>query len=90
MGSLRTVKVLLQSGTPLEVKEPKYGGTPLQWALHGSINSRDAEGNPLNPEADYAGVVKALIETGANIPTEIDDDLAEPVCAALRKPDAAK
>jgi hypothetical protein len=68
MGSLPTVEALLRAGAPLEVKEPQHDATPLNWALHGSVNSRTAEGKPLNRDADHAGVVRALLKTGALIP----------------------
>jgi hypothetical protein len=34
-GSLETVKVLVEAGAPLDVKDSAYGGTPLGWADYG-------------------------------------------------------
>jgi len=35
-GSLETVKVLVEAGAPLDVKDSAYGGTPLGWADYGN------------------------------------------------------
>jgi hypothetical protein len=47
-GQLEVVKLLLAHHAPLEEKDTTYGGTPLGWACHGSMNCR-------NPNGDYPG-----------------------------------
>jgi ankyrin repeat protein len=59
-GRWEVVKLLLAHHAPLEEKDTTYGGTPLGWACHGSMNCR-------NPNGDYPAVVAALIEAGAGI-----------------------
>jgi ankyrin repeat protein len=85
MGYLPIVKILLEAGAPVEISEPQYHAPPLGWALHGSVNSRDREGKPLNPEADYPGIVAALLAAGVTRPEEIDEDLPEDVREVLQQ-----
>jgi ankyrin repeat protein len=59
-GQLETVKFLLTQGAPLEEKDTMYGGTPLGWTCHGSMNCR-------NPKGDYPGIAETLIQAGAEI-----------------------
>jgi hypothetical protein len=59
-GQLEVVKLLLAHHTPLEEKDTTYGGTPLGWACHGSMNCR-------NPNGDYPAIVEALIQAGSEI-----------------------
>jgi hypothetical protein len=55
-----TVEVLLARGAEVNAVEEEHGGTPLVWAIHGSDNSP-------NPKGDYPGVVRLLLEAGADI-----------------------
>lgn len=58
-GDAETVDLLLRRGAPLELRDLSFGGTPLGWALHGSLNSwRRASG-------DHASVVRSLLAAGA-------------------------
>jgi hypothetical protein len=61
----------------------------MAWAIHGSVNSREAEGKPLAQGADYAGVVAALLDAGAKVPVktfaDLRDDLSENVRQLLAK-----
>jgi ankyrin repeat protein/uncharacterized glyoxalase superfamily protein PhnB len=59
-GQLGVVKLLLAHHAPLEEKDTIYGGTPLGWVCHGSMNCR-------NPNGDYPAIVEALIQAGAEI-----------------------
>lgn len=52
------VRLLLDLGAPLEVKDCAYGSTPLGWAAHGSCHCRKADD-------DYLAVVEALLAAGA-------------------------
>lgn len=61
-GNLDMVRALLAHGAPINVFEAEHGGSPLAWALHGSLNSW------LRDKGDYAGVTQALLTAGAQIP----------------------
>jgi hypothetical protein len=57
------VKLLIAHQAPLELRDNNYQGTPLNWALAGTVK------NPwTNPAGDYVGVVKALLAAGAKVP----------------------
>jgi ankyrin repeat protein len=55
-----TVEVLLARGAAVDAVEDEFGGTPLVWAIHGSDNFP-------NPEGDYPGVVRLLLAAGAEV-----------------------
>ncbi len=61
-GNLLMVRTLLAHHAPVNVFEAEHGGSPLAWALHGSLNSW------LRDQGDYPGVVQALLSAGAEIP----------------------
>jgi len=61
-GNLTLVKALIAHDAPINVFEAEHGGSPLAWALHGSLNSWHRE------TGDYVGVTKALLGAGAAIP----------------------
>jgi FOG: Ankyrin repeat len=50
----------------LEVREPRFGGTPLSWCAHGSANCG-------NPHADHAAVARMLIAAGARLDPAMSD-----------------
>jgi hypothetical protein len=50
----------------LELRESTYGGTPLSWCSHGSVNCGD-------PKADHAAVARALLAAGARVGPEMAD-----------------
>ncbi len=56
-GNLDTVKVLLERGAPLEVKN-QYGGTVLGFAVWSAINK-------LRPS--HMEIISVLVEAGANV-----------------------
>ena len=59
-GWRETVEALLSRGAVVDAVEEEHGGTPLVWAIHGSDNSP-------NPKGDYPGVVRLLLEAGADV-----------------------
>jgi ankyrin repeat protein len=61
-GNLPMVQVLLSHNAPINVFETEHGGSPLGWALHGSLNSW------LRDKGDYPAVVRTLLAAGAPIP----------------------
>ncbi len=62
-GNLEMVRVLVSHNAPIDIFEMEHGGSPLGWALHGSLNSWDRD------KGDYAGVTETLLAAGAKIPT---------------------
>lgn len=75
-GNLAMVRTLLAHDAAVNVFESEHGGSPLAWALHGSLHSwhRDS--------GDYAGVALALLEAGASLakserPLEGTEDVLE-------------
>ena len=62
-GHVDTVKALLRRGAPVDVKDKRFGGTPLDWALHGwSERKPDAAANDA-----YHDVVTLLVAAGARV-----------------------
>ena len=61
-GNLAMVRALLNHGALINVFENEHGGSPLAWALHGSLHSW------LREKGDYPGVTQALLAAGAQIP----------------------
>ena len=61
-GNLAMVNTLLAHNAPVNVFETEHGGSPLAWALHGSLNSWHRE------KGNYPGVTRALLAAGAAIP----------------------
>jgi len=61
-GNLPMVRALLDHNALVSVVETEHGGTPLAWALHGSLHSWHRH------RGDYPGVAHALLAAGAAIP----------------------
>jgi len=62
-GHVDTVKVLLRRRAPVDVKDKRFGGTPLGWALHGwSERKTDAAANNF-----YHDVVTLLVAAGTPV-----------------------
>lgn len=61
-GNLAMVRALLRHNAPINVFENEHGGSPLAWALHGSLHGWHRD------EGDYPGVAQALLAAGAEIP----------------------
>ena len=62
-GNHAMVRALLDRNAAVNVFEAEHGGSPLAWALHGSLHSWERD------KGDYPGVTKALLAAGAQIPT---------------------
>jgi len=79
-GNAYMVRQILGQNPPLEVKDHDFNGTPLGWAIHGSLHGSHAR------SGDYGVVVAALLDAGAKAP-EITDSLqaSEPVIRELKK-----
>ena len=68
-GSVESVMAILTypSGRELiDRREPSYGGTPLSWCSHGSVNCG-------NPKADHATVARLLIAAGSQVTEDMRD-----------------
>jgi hypothetical protein len=57
-GNAGMVRLLLQYHAPLHLQENEYGGTPLDWARHGSQNSWHRE------TGDYQHTIQLLTADG--------------------------
>ena len=57
-----TVKLLIERGAPIDAKDERHGGTPLEWALYAWGNSsKSAKQEP------YYEVVALLVRAGARL-----------------------
>jgi len=61
-GNIGMVRALLGHGAQVNVFETEHGGSPLAWALHGSLNSWE------RGKGDYPAVAQALLAAGAAVP----------------------
>jgi ankyrin repeat protein len=61
-GNLAMVQALLGRGAAVNVFETEHGGSPLAWALYGSLHSGERE------TGDFAGIARALLAVGAAVP----------------------
>lgn len=61
-GSTAVVRLLLDRGADLEALDETWHSSPLGWAVVGS-----AYRPTTNPDTDWAGTVRMLIEAGASI-----------------------
>jgi hypothetical protein len=61
-GHADVVKTILKRQPPLEVKDRRFDGTPLGWALYG-WRERGSRGNPNG----YYEIVARLIRAGATV-----------------------
>ena len=79
-GNVEMVRDLITHNAPINVFETEHGGSPLAWALHGSLNSWERE------KGDYLGVTRALLIAGAAIPKpESPLEAAEEVLAIIEQ-----
>jgi ankyrin repeat protein len=61
VGNLALVeRILAHGGVPLDFRDPTHHGTPLGWAVFGSVHRRAAGG-------DYIAVVDRLVAAGADV-----------------------
>jgi ankyrin repeat protein len=79
-GNTEMVRELLKHRPSLEITDEAFNGTPLGWAIYGSVHGWRCK------DGDYAGTVDALLQAGANPPANIDDlDASEAVRDVLRR-----
>ena len=79
-GNTAMVRDLLRRTPPLEIRDKDFEGTPLFWAIYGSVHGWRCR------TGDYVGVVEALLDAGAT-PPPVSDDLraSEAVREVLRQ-----
>jgi ankyrin repeat protein len=85
-GSAACVAAILRHASGralLEVRDPRFHGTPLHWCGHGSVNRG-------NPHGKYAEIARMLIAAGARVAPEVaewqgSDEFHEVIDAALRR-----
>ena len=75
-GDLALTRELLHHAPPLEVTDGDHGGTPLGWAIHGSMHGWRLR------TGDYPAVVEVLLNSGAR-PPQVTDGLQ--ASAAVRQ-----
>jgi ankyrin repeat protein len=61
-GNLVMVRALLAKNAPVNIFETEHGGSPLAWALYGSLHGWERN------SGDYPGVTRELLAAGADIP----------------------
>jgi hypothetical protein len=79
-GNTEMARELLGRGAPLEVTDADYDGTPLNWAVYGSVHGWNCK------TGDYAGTVEALLAAGARpVPADAATEASEAVREVLRR-----
>ena len=63
-GHREVVRLLLDHGASVIDRGDIHRNTPLEWAVHGSLNADI-------PGGDYAGVVQALLDAGSPVPERV-------------------
>jgi ankyrin repeat protein len=69
---------LLRHAPPLEVKDADFNGTPLSWAVYGSVHGWRCK------TGDYGGTVELLLNAGAKTPP-LSDEVPESVRAVFAR-----
>lgn len=84
-GEVALVRSLLAHGAPVNVRDTRYGSSPLAWAAHGSLHHGSGS------DADYVTICELLLDAGATRDESINrwqeppESMARPaVVAALR------
>jgi ankyrin repeat protein len=77
------VRLLLNHGAPVNVRDREYGSSPIAWASHGSMHSREGT------DADYVAITGMLLDAGATRAESFNrwgdspESMASPDVAAL-------
>ncbi len=84
-GRVEMVRLLLDAGAPVNVRDSRYGSSPIAWCAHGSCYAGGAN------DEDYPAIIHLLVDAGATRPAsynrwnEPPESLARPsVVAALK------
>jgi ankyrin repeat protein len=65
LGNVAMTRLLLELGSPVNLRDRRFGSSPLGWAAHGSHNCRPADD-------DYLAVIHALLDSGADRASSIN------------------
>jgi ankyrin repeat protein len=76
-GNAELAQLLIKHHAAIEDTSNEYKGTPLNWAMYGSVNGWHAE------QGDYPGTVSILLKAGAKLPKQLSG--TEAVKEVLRK-----
>jgi ankyrin repeat protein len=82
LGDASLVRALLALGAPVDVRDSRFGSSPIAWAAHGSMNCA-------NPGVDHPAVVGLLLDAGSdraasfNRWNEPPESMASPAVEAL-------
>jgi ankyrin repeat protein len=61
-GSGDLVELLISRGHPVDIRDPGYDATPLDWALHDCLVEKR------HPEGEFVRVIRALFKAGSPMP----------------------
>ncbi|HEX7880521.1 MAG TPA: ankyrin repeat domain-containing protein [Candidatus Eisenbacteria bacterium] len=64
-GKVEMVKHLLERGAPVNIRDKRFGSSPLAWAGHGSQNCRQADD-------DYMAIIDLLLAAGSDRETSFN------------------
>jgi ankyrin repeat protein len=84
-GYVEMVRLLLDAGAPVNIRDSRYGSSPIAWCAHGSRHCD--RGN----DEDYPAIVNILLDAGATRPesyngwNESPESLARPSVVAVFK-----
>jgi ankyrin repeat protein len=77
LGKPVLVRFLIALGAPVNVRDGRFGSSPIAWAAHGSTNCRTADD-------DYIAVVDLLLDAGATWEAAINKENEPPSAFASR------
>jgi ankyrin repeat protein len=77
LGKPALVRTLLALGAPVNIRDSRFGSSPIAWAAHGSTNCRTAD-------EDYVAVVDLLLDAGATWEPAINKENEPPSAFASR------
>jgi len=60
-GSGDLVELLIARGHPVNIRDPRYAATPLQYALYDCLTEKR------HPEGEFARVIMSLLEAGSSL-----------------------
>lgn len=78
LGKPELVRLLLSLGAPVNVRDSRFGSSPIAWAAHGSTNCRTADD-------DYVAIVDLLLAAGATWEPAINKENEPPSALASRR-----
>jgi ankyrin repeat protein len=71
LGKPDVARLLLDLGAPVNVRDSRFGSSPIAWAAHGSTNCRKADD-------DYCAVTTMLLDAGAEYMASINNEHEPP------------